>query len=203
MNRVLLIRHGDTDTVGRQLAGRMPDVHLNTRGQTQARNLAERLHDIPLDGIYTSPLERARETALPLAQSRGLEALALPQLQELDYGMWQGSNLSDLSGDPYWEAYNSCRSLYRIPGGETLMEAQMRMLQALEWLRAEHAEANLALIGHGDPIKALLIHMLGMPLDLVNRLDIMPASISMVEFSSGHPQVRCINDLGNLPCLRD
>lgn len=202
MNRVLLIRHGDTDMVGRQLAGRTPDVHLNPRGQIQARELAKRLHDIPLDAIYTSPLERARETALPLAQERGLESVALTQLQELDYGMWQGSNLPDLEGDPYWKAYNQCRSLYRIPGGESLMEAQIRMVQAVEWLRAEHVAANLMLVGHSDPIKALLMHMLGIPLDFVHRLDIMPASVSVVEFTSGHPHVRCINDLGDLPCLR-
>ncbi|MEX0730364.1 MAG: histidine phosphatase family protein [Aquisalimonadaceae bacterium] len=202
MNRILLIRHCATNAIGHRLSGRAPGVELNATGRAQAMQLADRLGGIPLDAIYTSPLERARQTALPLARDRGLEALVLPQLQELDYGLWQGARLEDLAGDPYWEVYNRSRGLYRIPGGETLAEAQIRMLQAVEWLRAEHAQATLALVSHCDPIRALLAHLLGMPLDFIDRLDVMPASISLVEFANGRPKVRCINTLGNLPCLR-
>lgn len=203
MTRILLIRHAIANTSPGELAGRRPGVGLNPRGQDQAVELVGRIRHVPLEAIYTSPLERARETAAPLARDRSLEAVTLPELQELDYGYWQGATPHSLSGDPYWETYNRARSLHRIPGGESLAEVQLRMLRTLEWLRAEHAGAGLAVISHADPIRALLAHLLGIPLDFVGRLEVRTASISLVDFPGGNPVVRCINHTGELTAFGD
>ncbi len=197
MSRLLLIRHAATDAVGRYLAGRAAGVHLNARGREQAAQLVDRLRDAPLDLICVSPLERARETAEPLAAARDLPIIELPELQELDYGDWQGMAPAALADNVYWATYNRRRSLCRIPGGETLIEAQVRMVRAVEWLRAEYPGQSVALIGHGDPLKALLAHLTGIPLDFITRLEITPAAVTAVQFDDdGCPHILCVNAEG-------
>jgi len=207
MTRFLLIRHAVTEAVGHSLTGRLPGVHLTPRGRAQADKLVERLKDIHIDSIHTSPLERTRETAQPLAQALGLPVNELTKLHELHYGDWQGKTLEALSEDPLFSAYNQTRSLCRIPGGEMPAEAQLRMVQVVERLHAEHPGDTHVLVSHGDPLRCLVAYALGMPLDFIKRLHIAPASISVLDIDEGigdtHPSLLCINDLGALPCLRD
>jgi probable phosphomutase (TIGR03848 family) len=198
MTRFLLIRHGETHQTGAVLSGRTPGIGLNERGQQQAAVLPERLQSLPLDLVCTSPLERTRQTAEPLARAYGLTPRLLPELMELDYGTWRGKRPADLAEDSYWHTYNRHRSVCRIPGGELLAEAQLRMLHAVETLQREMPNATVALVGHGDPTKALLAYLLGLPLDFVNRLTIAPASVSIATLGPGEPRVHCINAKGYL-----
>ncbi len=198
MTRFLLIRHGMTDAVGHQLIGRRAGIGLNERGREQALALVTRLHDVVIDAIFVSPLARTRETAEPLAQARGLRIGALPGLNEIDYGRWQGATIESLAQDEHWHAYNAHRSLHRVPGGETAGEAQLRMLHTVEGLHGEYAGRCVALVGHGDPIKTLLLHLLGMPMDFIGRLEVAPASVSAVHFDPDGPQVICVNHTGRL-----
>jgi probable phosphoglycerate mutase len=192
--RLLLIRHGLTDAVGRYLAGRAPGVGLNAIGRAQAERLVRRLQPSRIDAICSSPLERAWQTAQPLARARKLEVDILPELQELDYGEWQGKDVATLDAeDPYWLEYNRLRSLHRIPGGEMLAEAQARMLAAVHALWRRYPQATVALVGHADPLKALLAALLGMPLDTVQRLQLDPASVSALELHDTGPRVLRIN----------
>ena len=199
MNRFVLIRHARTDVAGHRLTGRRPGVHLNEAGYAQAEYLPQRLRHVRLDAVHTSPRERARETAAPLARARSLEPVILEGLEELDYGDWQDQTVEALEGDARWLAYNRLRSLCRIPGGDSLLEAQLRMVGAVERIWAEQPGATVALVGHGDPLRALIAHLLGMPLDFILRLEIAPASVSMVELDQAGPRVTCIGCDGELP----
>lgn len=192
----LLIRHAAHDLLGRTIAGRMPGVSLNERGRAQAQELAQRLVPLPLAAAYSSPLERARETAAPIAARHGLPVTVLDAINELDFGEWTGQTLAALADHPRWQPFNAFRSGTRVPGGETMAEAQRRMVGAMEALCARHPDGSVALVGHGDPIKSAVAYFLGVPLDLFQRIEISPASVSVVTLADWGPRVLCVNNRG-------
>jgi probable phosphomutase (TIGR03848 family) len=199
MTTFLLIRHGLCDSVGRAIAGRAPGVHLNHTGQAQAEALAHRLAGIPIAAVYSSPLERARETATPLAKRQGKSVAIVPELNELDFGDWTGRTLAELDQADGWREFNAFRSGTRIPGGELMSDVQSRAVGALERLARWHGDATVAAVSHGDVIRAMLTYFLGMPLDLLQRLEIAPASISVVRFDRYGPVVPLINSTEDWP----
>ncbi len=191
---ILLARHGENDFVGHTLAGWMPGVHLNERGWRQAERLAELLGAQPIAAVYSSPLERARETAEPLARRLGLQIETLEAVGEVRMGEWTNRSIVGLHGDPAWQRFNTQRSTARIPGGETMLEVQGRMVEAFEMLRSRHPDQTIAVISHGDPIRALIAYYLGMPLDLMQRLEIETATVNEIRLSDWGPQVIRINE---------
>jgi broad specificity phosphatase PhoE len=201
MTEVLLIRHGDTDSVGAWIAGWLDGVPLNARGRAQVERLARRLDPLPLRALYSSPLERTRETASAIAGSHRLEVRLRPEFGEIRFGEWTGKGFEELDRDPRWHAYNRCRTANGPPEGERIAEVQARMLAGIEAVRAAHPDELVAVVSHADPIKALLAHWLGMSLDLIDRLDVAPASIQELDLRSQVPIVRRINDVGHLDDL--
>lgn len=189
----LLIRHGLCDHVGRELAGRRADVHLNEAGRTQAVRLAEQLRDLTLDCVISSPLPRARETAEPLVQGRQLPLQIDDRLTEIDYGEWTGKQLTELAGIDSWSRYNALRSVTRIPQGELMLEVQSRAISALEDRRKSYPDGRCAVFTHGDVIRSAVAHFAGIPLDLFHRLEIAPASVSVVVVSEQWIGVRAVN----------
>lgn len=198
MTTFLLIRHADNPLVGKAVAGWLPDIHLNEDGRKQAGKLAERLSGVAVRAIYSSPLERARETAAPLAERLRLPVHVSEALGEIGFGAWTGRELQDLGGDPEWQRFNIFRSSTRVPGGELMLEVQARMVTELERLREHYPEATLALVSHGDPIRATLAHYAGIPLDLFHRLEISPAAVSILRLHTDGAQILRMNDTGNL-----
>jgi probable phosphomutase (TIGR03848 family) len=194
----LLIRHAATDYVGHAIAGWKPGVMLNAQGRRQAAGLADTLATVTIDGVYSSPLERARETALAIAEPRKLEVQLRDEFGEICFGDWTDSSFDRLASSPDWRRFNAFRSGTRIPNGEMMLETQARMVAALERLRTSHPTATLAIVSHGDVIKCALTHFLGMPLDLCNRLEIDPASVSAVVFDADHVRILCINGNGTI-----
>lgn len=185
--------------VGRALAGRMPDVHLNERGLKQAEELAERLACIPIRRIYSSPLERALETAAPLARRLELELHVLEDVNEIEFSDWTGRSFDEMDGHPKWRQFNTFRSGTRIPNGELIIEVQKRMVAALEKLRSDFPEDVIAIFSHGDPIKTALCHYAGIPLDFVLRLEIALASVSALSIHDWGPRILCINATTDFP----
>jgi probable phosphomutase (TIGR03848 family) len=183
---LLLVRHGMTDAVGRSIAGRAPGVHLNAQGSAEAAALAGCLARLPLVAVYSSPLERALETARPIAEGAGLPVRSHPGLIELDFGDWTGKTLDELSDDPRWGAFNARRGATRIPGGETMGETVARTRTAVADLRLAHGGRQVVAVSHGDVIRGLLADVLGLPLDHLFRLEVAPASVSAVDLA-GHP----------------
>lgn len=190
---LLLIRHATNPNVGRGLTGWLPGVSLDEEGRKQADRLADRLAATPLDAIYSSPLKRALETAAPLARRRNLEIVQNADLGELRFGEWQGRTYAELEHDSLWRRFNEYRSSTAAPGGEMMIEAQVRMVRALSGIALAHPGASAAVFSHADAIKSALMHILGMPLDLHLRLDIPPASVSLVEMRPGFARVLGIN----------
>lgn len=181
----LLIRHGENEFVktGR-LAGHLPDIHLNEHGTKQAQELATALANLPIKAIYTSPLERARETAAPIAEKLGLEAIHSVGLLETNIGVWAGQELKILTELPEWKMVQHSPSRFRFPQGETFLECQTRLVNVVEAIAGNHnAEDIIALVFHADPIKLVLAHYLGMPLDNFQRLGCDTASVSALFIS--------------------
>jgi probable phosphomutase (TIGR03848 family) len=180
MPTLLLIRHGENEYVKKgRLAGRLPGVHLNETGRTQAQSVADRLAKAPIKAIYSSPLERALETAEPLARGLGLETIPRAGFLETDYGEWEGQTLKSLRRLKLWRTVQSAPSLARFPGGESFAECQRRVCQEIEWICSQHEAKDLvACIFHADPIKLAVAFYLGLPLDQFQRLSSSPASIT-------------------------
>jgi len=193
MTTFLLIRHGLTDAVGKTITGRLPGVRLNAEGRKQASELPQRLARWKINAVYSSPLERAVETANPTATHLKLPVTAAEGLSEVDFGEWSGQALSDLNQRDDWRMYNAFRSSTRAPGGELMLDVQARMVQQLTDLARRHPEQIIACFSHADAIRATLAHFLGMPIDLIHRFEIRPASISLVRLADWGPQVLLVN----------
>ncbi|WP_048436168.1 histidine phosphatase family protein [Methylobacterium platani] len=144
--------------------------------------------------VYASPLERAQETAAPVAVRAGLPLATLAALDEIDVGAWSGRDFDALHGDPDWSGWNRARHVTRPPGGETALEAQVRLLRGLEELRDRHGEARLALVSHADVIKLAIAHALGLGADGLQRFEIGPASVSVLVIGAWGAKVESLNE---------
>ncbi|MBI5824176.1 MAG: histidine phosphatase family protein [Chloroflexi bacterium] len=173
MPLVLLIRHGENDYVKTgKMAGRLPGVHLNERGQNQARALGEALKNVPIKAVYSSPLERAMETASPIAGLHKLKIQQEPDLMDTHVGKWQGRSWKILRLTKAWKIVQNAPSRFRFPDGESFPETQLRIVNVLERIIQTHKKPQdiIAVVFHADPIKLAVSHFLGLPLDHFQRL---------------------------------
>ena len=184
---VLLVRHGATPTTGKLMPGRAPGLHLSEAGQAQATAVAERLAGVKLDAIYSSPLERARETAAPTAAAAGLVPIEEPGLLEADVGEWTGKTLASLARLKEWRGVHGSPSTFRFPGGESLAELQARVVAVLDRVHAAYPGGTVACFSHSDPIRLGLVFALGAPLDAFGRVVVDTGSISAIRFTGADP----------------
>jgi probable phosphoglycerate mutase len=196
MTTYLLFRHGNNDAVGNWFAGRSPGVHLNEEGRRQAARIAERFGSSPIKAIYSSPLERAIETASPLAERLGVPVQTHDGLIEVGAGDWTRRRFDEMSGDEHWTRFNALRSSTRAPNGELALETQARMVDCMEEWRVKHPGETIALFSHADVIKAALLLYAGIPLDFINRFAVFPAAVSVITLDEANAQVLRINDTG-------
>jgi len=201
MTTFLLIRHANCDPVGQVISGRAAGVHLNDRGKAEAEALATRLGILPIRAVYSSPLERALETAAAVAASQRLPVETAPGLVEIDFGEWTGRTLADLDQLPDWKLFNSFRSSARIPGGERAAEVLSRALAELDRLCRAHAGAGelVAVVSHGDVLRAVIAHFIGVPTDLFQRIELSPASVSILALEVHGPRLLLLNSTGEWP----
>ncbi len=188
-----LVRHAHTDSVGRVLAGRGSAVGLSDLGRAQAEGLARDLADLQNPAIFSSPQLRAWQTACAIAASRGTAPIEDAGLDEIDFGDWTGQTFEALAPRPDWQAWNRCRSQARCPGGETMLAAQARAITAMLALAAAHPDRDVILVSHADILKSILAHALGMPIDLMQRLTLAPASRSVLSIGPDGPRVEYVN----------
>jgi broad specificity phosphatase PhoE len=199
MTTLMLVRHAAHDWIGRGVAGRMA-VGLNDQGSRQARELIARLEHRRPHVIYSSPMQRTQETAAPIAQALGLTVLADAELAEIDFGEWTGRSFEELERDDHdrWRLWCERKSEAGAPGGELFADVQRRIMARLEHLRRLHPSETVLLFSHGDVIKAALAGYLGLPLDHVERFEIAPASVSIVDTGADWYQVKLVNGTGTL-----
>lgn len=195
MATILLIRHAENEYVAKgRLAGRLAGVNLNAKGHQQAQAVAEALASAPIKAIYSSPLERCQQTASPLAAALGLEVQVRVGLLEVDFGEWQDQTLKQLRRRKLWKVVQANPARMRFPGGETFSQAQLRIVQDLETLNQQHDPKDLiACYSHSDLIKLALSYYLGQPLDLFQRIQIAPASISALHLGEMGAMVLSMN----------
>jgi probable phosphoglycerate mutase len=202
---VLLVRHGLTASTGSVLTGRTPGIGLDDRGRAQAEAVAARLADVPLDAIVSSPLQRCRETAAAIAAARNGHQLAVTEdgrFAEVAYGDWTGKPLKRLAREPLWRVVQSHPSAVRFPGpdGESLPSVQERAVAAIrEWNDRLGPKAAYLVCSHGDVIKAIIADSLGLHLDMFQRIQVDPCSVSLIRYTPLRPFVLRMNDTGGVP----
>jgi probable phosphomutase (TIGR03848 family) len=195
---VLLVRHGQTPTTGDRLPGRAKGLHLSDRGRNQAQQVAQRLAQLErVTAVYSSPLERTRETAAPIARAAGTRVRSDRGLLECDFGDWTGGELKKLRKLPEWRTVQDYPSGFRFPRGESFSEMQVRMVTTLLRLAGTHPGETIVAVSHADPIKAALAHALGTHLDLFQRIVVSPCSVSAVIYGAGGPVVLTSNSVGD------
>jgi probable phosphomutase (TIGR03848 family) len=211
MATVILVRHGRTTAnASGVLAGRTAGVRLDDVGRRQAERTAERLAVVPLAGVVSSPLERCRQTAKAIL---GQQADPVPTtvergITECDYGQWQGRRLAELAKEDLWSVVQTQPSAAVFPGGESLATMQARSVAAIRRhdaaVEAEHGPGAVwVAVSHGDIIKSILADALGMHLDLFQRINVNPASVSIIRYGATRPDVVATNtDAGDLSWLR-
>jgi broad specificity phosphatase PhoE len=184
----LLIRHGENDFVGKRLAGQLPGVHLNEKGRQQAALIASTLSRAPIKAIYSSPLERALETAQPLADVLKLPVSIQPGLIEINFGRWQGKTVKQMHRLKLWKVAQETPRLMRFPEGESFLEAQQRLYETIEAIRANHEDQDLvACFSHSDAISLIVTYYLGLPVDNFHRVGIGTASMTSLVLMKDSP----------------
>lgn len=176
----LLIRHGENNYVKEQRhPGRKSGIHLNKKGRAQAKAIAEKLKGAPIKAVYSSPLERTMETAKPIAKALDLTVIPRHGLIETDIGEWQGKKMKKLKRSKKWAKVQLNPSRFRFPGGERIVDAQHRFIEEVEFLAEKHDQGDLLVcVSHADPIKLVVAYYIGLPLDMFQRLQISPGSIT-------------------------
>ena len=193
---VLFVRHGQTPTTGQVLPGRAEGLHLADAGKDQAAAVAERIAKLKkVDAVYASPLERARETAAPIAARRGLEVHVDEGLLECDFGEWTGAELKGLAKLPEWGTVQRYPSGFRFPKGESFVEMQTRITDAVARLVAAHPGGTVVAVSHADPIKAAVAHALGTHLDLFQRIVVSTCSVTAIAYGALGPTVLTVNSV--------
>ena len=204
---VLLVRHGQTPTTGKVLPGRAAGLHLAEAGRQQAQRAAERIAQLTkVDAIYSSPLERARETAAPIAAALAVKQRAVKQLAvkvhidkglvECDFGDWTGAELKALMKLPEWNTVQRAPSTFTFPNGESFTAMQNRIVGTIDRLRAKHPGGVVVCVSHADPIKAAVAHAMGTHIDLFQRIVISTCSVSAIAYGMGAPVVLTVNSTG-------
>jgi len=196
-----LIRHASCGGLGETLWGRTPGICLNEKGKLQAQRLADRFKNVTLDAIYSSPMERALQTASEIARPMNLEVRQSDAADEINFGEWTGKTFERLSGDERWRHFNRHRSLTMIPGGESFLEVQNRIAREIEVLARRHGNARIAIVSHADVIRAAVAYFAATPIDMLDRFEIAPGSVSAVAMNEDNVTLLTINNLGELTQL--
>lgn len=199
----VFVRHGRTPTTGKVLPGRERGLHLSDEGNAQAEEAAERLAVLEkVDAVYASPLERARETAAPIAKRLGVKVRVDRGLSDCDFGEWTGAELKAVAKLPEWRVVQHHPSGFRFPGGESFTEMYGRVVGAVERLRSGHPGGTVVFVSHADPIKAAVAHAGGAHLDQFQRFVISPCSVTAIAYAEAGSTVLTVNSMSDLSHLR-
>ena len=194
---IIMVRHGKTHSTGKLLPGRAAGLHLSDVGQNEALEVANRLSKLNrVAAIYSSPLERARETAAPIGKVFNKKVIINKGLLECDFGNWTGKELGKLMKLPEWSTVQRTPSTFRFPNGESFTEMQARMVSTLDDLRKAHPGDIVICVSHADPIKSAVAHAVGTHLDLFQRIVISTCSVSVISYSAHGPVVLTVNSIG-------
>ncbi len=194
MTTFYLIRHG-AKTSEDIMVGRMRGIHLTAEGRRQAVAIAEHLRGARITEIFSSPLERAIETAEPLARLKRLEIQTSPAFHEIDTGTWTGRTKRALAALPDWKRFCRFPGGTGIPGGETLAQVQSRMVSEIVRLRHAHANAGIAIVTHEDPIRLAICHFIGAPTNVYDKISVRLGSVTVLQVDTHRALLERVNEL--------
>jgi broad specificity phosphatase PhoE len=186
-----LVRHGHHALLGRVLCGRMRGVQLDEHGCRQMRATAEMIKLAGPQALQSSPQPRALHSAMIMAAAVDLPVEIVSAFDEIDMGRWTGREFARLAADPRWRQWNERRGSTCPPEGESMAALQKRVVQHIEQLRLE--ERPIAIASHAEPIRAAVMHYLGIPLDLFHSIEVDPGSISTITFEGDRAMVSRVN----------
>jgi probable phosphomutase (TIGR03848 family) len=196
---VCFVRHGTTPTTGKEMPGRAPGLHLSDGGRGEARDAAERLAALgTVRAVYSSPMERTRETAEEIGARVGLTPTLDEALLDCDCGDWTGMPLAALRKKPEWRGVSQNPSSFRFPNGESFRELENRVGEVVERLAEKHVGEVIVVVSHADPIKVAVARALGSPFDLFDRVAIRPCSTTVIAYGPGSPSLLTVNNFGPL-----
>jgi broad specificity phosphatase PhoE len=190
---IYLVRHAPHADVGQRLSGRSTGLGLTPEGVAQAERLAARFGGVRIDAVQSSPIQRATQTALPLAHLVGCDVEPVEALTEIDFGDWTGQAFDALEGDPRWRAWNEHRSEGECPGGESMRDAKSRVVDHL-FAAGRRGGGAVAMVTHCDIIRAAVAHVLGLSLDHVHRFEVAPASVTHIVIEGEHARLVQLNE---------
>jgi probable phosphoglycerate mutase len=193
--RLLLIRHLEPDRSVHGRAYGSLDAPLTALAVKQATKLARALDGVHLDAVYASPLRRALETATPLAVHRRLVPVVHEGLREIDFGEIEGSRYEEVeqSRPDLFRSWMSDPTKVSFPGGESFADVRLRVLAAVEEIRARHRGRGVALVAHGGVTRAIVAASLSMPDEALFRLDQGYGAVSVVDWLGETPVLRVLN----------
>lgn len=192
--KLILVRHAETAETGRKLSGRLPGIPLNAAGRSAAWELAANLASLDLDAIYTSPIQRCRETASILAGPHGFTPRTRQGIIEVEYGDWSGRGLKSLYRNKAWRELMANPVQFRFPNGETLDEVRKRSLRSIRLLATRHQDKTVMAVSHGDVIRSIVAHALSGSVAAIHRLHVAPLGITIVTIGDdGSPFAATVN----------
>lgn len=194
MTTFFLVRHAVTSQTGHKLTGWMEGVSLTEEGHKEAEIAAKGLAHVDFDAIYSSPIDRAIETAKAIAKPHGMKVQMRRGIGEVHYGGWTNRPLKSLMKTKLWETVQRFPSAARFPDGENLREVQARAVTEIEKIAEEHPKGKVCCVSHGDVIKLIAAHYLGVHIDLFQRIVIGPASVSVISLTSHGPHILALNN---------
>jgi len=196
MTIIYLVRHGKTDFISKMLCGNLPGIPLNEEGLNQVQKTAEYISTLPIKAIYSSPIQRALETAGIIGKATGLEVTSVDFLREIHFGDLQGTKTSDLKSIPLWQHYETLPADVTFPNGESVLEVRNRVADGLDWIAEQYANnEEIVCVAHSDVLRLAISRALDLPLDNFHRLTIDPASISKIEITTERKRLRLLNFL--------
>lgn len=193
MTTFFMVRHALTEHTGKRLSGWMEGISLSEPGREQAEQVGDQLADTKFDAIYASPIERTVETARAIAARQSVRVQTRRGLGEVEYGDWTNRPLRSLMRTKLWSTVQRWPSGARFPDGESIREVQIRAIDEIEKIADEHPKGSVCCVSHGDVIKLVIAHYLGVHIDLYQRIVIAPASVSVFMLSERGPHVLSLN----------
>ena len=179
--KLILVRHAVTAETGRRLSGRNPGIALSAAGVTAATELASNLAAKEVDAVYSSPIQRCRETAAILARPHKMRPRVRQSLIEVEYGAWSGRTLRSLYRLRAWKSLMEDPIGFRFPEGETLDEVRRRSVRSVEQLASKHQKETVLAVSHGDVIRSIVAHSLNGSTELIHRLHVSPLGVTVLE----------------------
>jgi len=201
LTKVILVRHGETEWNRlRRIQGGNSDTQLNQRGRQQAESLALRLKQEEIQAIYSSPLQRARDTARVIAGYHQLAVEVEPSLREIEVGELEGVSIAEVGKhlSQLLIRYSQGEELPRIPGGESLTEVQQRVWDTIQRLVGRHGDGVLVVVSHYFSILTAVCSVLDLPLFQIDRLRLNSGSISILTFDEQATRLILFNDTCHL-----